>query len=845
MRKPIAILVATVIAVTPVAASPAVTTANVNMRSGPGTTYEVLGTIDSGTDIDLGECDASGAWCSVTVDGRQGYMSGQYIEMKDDPGGWPRSFTTQSGGQIILYQPQVTDWQDFRTIDALIAAEYVSGPNASAVYGVIGVTGKTEADEANDEVVISDITVTELNFSALDREGMDALNVDVGQVLPTGPITVAEQRLVASLADSKRVADVDGLKSDAPPIFHSETPAILVQTNGDASLAPVQNTTGLSFVVNSNWDILTETGQSTYYLRDEQSWLSATSLDGEWSAVDTLPAAFSGLPADDESWTDARAAIPPKPFQNGAPKVFYSTQPAELILFDGPPKKEAVPGTALEWVSNTETDLFFDTATSTWYVLLSGRWFSATSLDGPWTFATPNLPDDFHKLPADTPYYSVRYAVPGTSESDEARLKASIPRTARVEIGSVTPDEVAYDGDPKFEAIDGTQMTYAVNTNDDVIKVGEQYFLLQNGVWFVGASPTGPWAVAQTVPDTIYTIPPSSPVYNTTYVRVYETEPGAVWFGYTMGYLTGYLAWGTFVYGTGYRYDPYWYRGVRPYPGYFPRPVTYGMGAYYNPVRGTYGRYGYAYGPYRGIAAGARYNPRTGTYVRGGQIYGPAGSRGFMTAYNPRTDTRAVAHGGQNIYGSWGTAGIQRGSAWARVSGGRNDAGGGALRWNTSGGGSGFVGDTRNGNIYAGRDGNVYRNTGDGWQKFDRGDGWTGANRPAGATAAAGPARPADRTAANRPAGDRPAAQRPAERAPAANRPAANRPAAQRPRASAQGPEAVRSQLQADMRGRQAGNLNQMRQRDFARSPARGNFERAGGGRSFGGGGRFGGGRRR
>ena len=86
--------------------------------------------------------------------------------------------------------------------------------------------------------------------------------------------------------------------------------------------------------------------------------------------------------------------------------------------------------------------------------------------------------------------------------------------------------------------------------------VGDRYFLLQDGVWFVANSPDGPWQLASEVPDAIYAIPPSSPVYNVTYVRVYDTEPDAVWYSYTMGYLSGFLSWGTYVYGTGWYYPP-------------------------------------------------------------------------------------------------------------------------------------------------------------------------------------------------------------------------------------------------------------------------------------------------
>ena len=52
---------------------------------------------------------------------------------------------------------------------------------------------------------------------------------------------------------------------------------------------------------------------------------------------------------------------------------------------------------------------------------------------------------------------------------------------------------------------------------------------------------------------------------------------------------------------------------------------------------------------------------------------------------------------------------------------------GSSIRWNTSNG-RGFVREGRRGDIYAGRDGNIYRNAGEGWQKFD--GGWQDVGRP-------------------------------------------------------------------------------------------------------------------
>ena len=71
-------------------------------------------------------------------------------------------------------------------------------------------------------------------------------------------------------------------------------------------------------------------------------------------------------------------------------------------------------------------------------------------------------------------------------------------------------------------------------------------------------------------------------------VRVYESTPQYVTYGYTGGYLWGFAAWGTYVYGTGWYYPPYWVYRPGWAPIYRPWHVTYGSGTYYLPGRGTF-----------------------------------------------------------------------------------------------------------------------------------------------------------------------------------------------------------------------------------------------------------------
>jgi len=724
MRAFLLTLASGVLATSTAIAATAVTTSNVNLRSGPGTGYAAQRMLPSGTAVEIGGCDEEGAWCSVTADGVGGFVAGRYLEAQDAPDPWPRGYTTAQGAEIVIYQPQVVEWSGFRTIEALVATEVTPKPGEKPIFGVIGLKAETEADQETGEVVISDMSITRLDFAALDRAALADVALKVGEILPTEPITVSLARLTASLENYQRLADVGDLKADPPPIYYSDKPAVLVQTDGEPTTAPVEGVSGLAFVLNSNWDILKDEASGAYFLRVDTSWLTSPALgaDAQWTPVTALPALFDRLP-DDDNWKDARAAIPPKPFEGAPPRVFFTTTPSEMIVTEGAPQLVAVPRTKLSWIANTTSDLFFHAGDRNYYFLTSGRWFRAAALRGPWTFATPDLPVDFRDIPADAEYGSVRASVPGTPESDEARIRASIPQLARVSTdGSVTAT-VAYDGDPAFAPIEGTSLAYAENTEARVIRVGESYYVLKDGVWFVGPSPTGPFAVATSVPQEIYTIPPSSPVYDVTYVRAYDTEPDAVWYGYTMGYLGAYLAWDTLVYGSGWYYPPYWgYWGPNRWPIYYSRPLSYGFGAYYNAARGSWGRYGYAYGPWRGIGGGAAWNPATGRYARGGYAYGPNGSAGFVSVWNPRTGVRAGAVGGHNVYGSWGAAGVRKGSDWARVRG-HSGNNGGTVRWNTSNGNGGRIVRKDNGDIYAGRDGNVYRRQDGEWQKRSDG-GW-------------------------------------------------------------------------------------------------------------------------
>src|SRR5262249_17501697 len=152
-------------------------------------------------------------------------------------------------------------------------------------------------------------------------------------------------------------------------------------------------------------------------------------LKGNWTPVAKLPESFGKLPPDD-NWKDVKAAVPGKKLsKDKVPVVFLSTVPAEMILIEGEPKYEAVTGTSPLSVSSTARDVFRMGARGAVYFLVSGRWFTSSGFQGPWTFATPSLPEDFRKIPLEHPRSRVLASVPGTQQAAEAVLLAQIPQT--------------------------------------------------------------------------------------------------------------------------------------------------------------------------------------------------------------------------------------------------------------------------------------------------------------------------------------------------------------------------------------------------------------------------------
>jgi hypothetical protein len=648
---------------------------------------------------------------------------------------WPREYEN-SKGKLIVYQPQIKKWDRYRSLKASAAIALTPKGSKGAVIGALDVSAETLTSFEQRQVWVHKRKIEDLRFPAASLSQTLELKELVKSLLPKDMIKISMDRVLAMLSQAQLDHPEVEVDHAPPPIRVSQEPAILVIFMGAPVFRAVEGT-DLEFAVNTNWDVLRDPKTKRCFLRNKSTWLEAPDpLEGPWTVTKALPAGAAKLPATD-NWKAARAAIPPKPLSAPAPKVFSVDRPSELILIKGKPVYTDVFPTGLTYVSNTESDVFRHTRSGTHYYLVSGRWFQSKSLAGPWA-ATNELPVGFTEIPFDHPRARVRVAIPGTPEAEEAVIMASIPRTATVDRKKVKlAVKVVYTGEPKFEAVEKLQVEYAANTAFDVLRFKAKYYLCHEGIWFVSDSATGPWVVCDSVPKEIYSIPSSHPKHNVTYVYVYDSSPDVVVVGYTGGYTGVYVASGVVVFGTGYAWG--WYAAHSyGYHYYGHHHYAYGHHAYYSHYHGAYMSGGRSYGPYGGAGWGTRYNSSTGTYARGVGAYGPHGGTYAAQAYNPYTGASARTRQSYNSYSHWGSSVVSRGNNTVRTAH-YGDSRGNVAGFQTNKGARGVAARgqyrsggavrTKNGDLYVGNKGNVYRRSSPGqWQQRSSKGTWQNTN---------------------------------------------------------------------------------------------------------------------
>ncbi|MCX2979578.1 carbohydrate-binding family V/XII [Halieaceae bacterium IMCC14734] len=483
---------------------------------------------------------------------------------------WPQEVSIKDG-VIVIYQPQPESLQGnvLKSRAAIsIEVEEVDHP----IFGVMWFDARVDTDRGAGTALVRDIKVTKVGWPESTDAQEQRFTAVVEAAMPEAGLSFSLERLTASLSTAEvEQRSLEQLKTDPPVIIFSDELALLLMFDGKPHFSAIE---GSSYerALNTPFLVVRDKKKGQSWMGSGAQWFSSSDPLGPWQPNAKPPADLLQMMPEDTAEAGESIKVD---------KVVVATEATELIATNGKAEWTALSGGALLYVSNTETPWLRELETGNMYVLLSGRWYRSKSQKGPWTFVRADeLPVSFSDIPPASDIGGLRTSVAGTEEAEQAMLDAAIPQTTAIKRDEASLT-VSYDGEPKFEKIKGTEVSYAVNTGSQVLAINGRYYAVDEGVWFTATMAKGPWVVADTIPDDeIGKIPPSSPVYNTTYVKVYESTPEIVYVGYTPGYMWSYPYYGVPVYGTGWYYPPYY--GAY----YYPRPPTWGLHVGYNPWTG-------------------------------------------------------------------------------------------------------------------------------------------------------------------------------------------------------------------------------------------------------------------
>jgi hypothetical protein len=510
-------------------------------------------------------------------------------------------------------------------------------------------------------------------------------------------------RIMHDLAKSGAVDLLDGgpkaapkpsLSKGVPTIHTSEVPAELIVFSGQPDFVPIVGTQ-LLWASNTTNDALIDIASNDYYVLLAGRWFRSATLSGPWTFTpsNALPADFARIPPHSLAATvlpsvagtpQAQQAV----IANSIPQtatVQIKNGPTFTPSFDGPPQFAPISGTPLTYVPNSSEPVI-QVNPNAYYAVVAGVWFTSTQITGPWTVAT-SVPPVIYGIPPSSPLHYVTYV----------RIYEATPQYV---YAGYTPGYLGVVIEPAGTIVYGT---------------GYAYSPWIGNVWY-------PSPVTYTVA--------AAPIYNP-YV------------GFTFGFAMGLATAGW--------YAPYYggYYGAYYHPAYwggYPCCATASANVYghwgnatYSGTRSWYAGGGVAGSTFHGsynnsrtgtsgnINAGRQYNAWTGNATRGydrtiNTAAGGSGNVARASSYNTYTGQGSTANAA-SLSGAGGSTYDRAGASTAGPDGNAHVGGGSTYNARTGQTNSWATASGAN-NHYADINGNVYKNTGSGWEQHSS-SGWS------------------------------------------------------------------------------------------------------------------------
>ena len=162
---------------------------------------------------------------------------------------------------------------------------------------------------------------------------------------------------------------------------------------------------------------------------------------------------------------------------NDPPKILCVTNATVLVEIDGAPiMRKLDDGGKYEAVANTPFCLVFDTQKNCYYLKGANYWLTSPNLQSDWCVIS-NVPDDVK---------TYGESLNLTDEEKEGFKDAISSGVPKVIVVTEPTELISIDGTPKYKNVEGTDIMYAENTENDLFycAADEKLYVLLSGRWY-------------------------------------------------------------------------------------------------------------------------------------------------------------------------------------------------------------------------------------------------------------------------------------------------------------------------------------------------------------------------